>query len=100
MIGEIKHTDGPRLGGAAVFWWCAYLLLFFFNVPAHAASYEPITLQVGPERALKNPSAAAKLAGAGDIIEIDAGLYFNDYASWNQSNLTIRGVAIANIGSC
>ncbi len=92
MIGEIKHTDGQRLCGAAVVWWCAYLLLLFLNAPAHATSYEPITLQVGPERTLKNPSAAAKLAGAGDIIEIDAGVYFNDYASWNQSNLTIRGV--------
>jgi hypothetical protein len=57
-----------------------------------ATSYEPTTLQVGPQRALKSPSAAARLASAGDTIEIDAGDYFNDYATWNQSNLTIRAV--------
>jgi len=50
------------------------------------------TLQVGPHRALKTPGAAARIAHAGDTVEIDAGLYDNDYATWSQDNLTIRGV--------
>ncbi|MCB1704762.1 MAG: right-handed parallel beta-helix repeat-containing protein [Halioglobus sp.] len=49
-------------------------------------------LRVGPQRWLKTPSAAAGLAQPGDTIEIDAGLYLNDYAVWQQDNLTIRGV--------
>ena len=49
-------------------------------------------IPVGPNRAIKLPSEAAKLASDGDIIEIDAGIYHNDYAKWPQDNLTIRGV--------
>jgi len=49
-------------------------------------------LRVGPERKLKLPSDAAKIAKDGDIIEIDAGIYLNDYSKWPQNNLTIRGV--------
>ncbi|MEM6581944.1 MAG: hypothetical protein AAF699_11755, partial [Pseudomonadota bacterium] len=49
-------------------------------------------LQVGPTRALKLPSSAAKIAKDGDMIEIDAGLYQNDYAIWRGDRLTIRGV--------
>jgi hypothetical protein len=62
---------------------------------AHAASTDapaPTILRVGPDRTLKTPSEAARLAHAGDIIEIDAGLYLNDYATWDQENLTIRGM--------
>jgi len=59
---------------------------------AVAAASTPATLQVGPGRTLKTPSAAAELAKPGDIVEIDAGLYTNDYASWQQDNLTLRGV--------
>ena len=49
------------------------------------------TLQVGPQRSLKTPSAAAARAKAGSIIEIDAGVYENDYSTWSQDSLTIRG---------
>jgi hypothetical protein len=49
-------------------------------------------LQVGPTRALTVPSAAAAVALAGDVIEIDAGLYIDDIVVWRQSNLTLRGV--------
>jgi hypothetical protein len=59
---------------------------------AFAVSSGPSILQVGPDRTLKTPSAAAALAKSGDTVEIDAGTYPNDYASWPQDNLTIRGV--------
>ena len=71
--------------------------------PAHPAAagaiYLPFVqnlsraLQVGPTRTYKVPSAAASAAVDGDIIEIDAGNYIGDTATWKQNNLLIRGVA-------
>jgi hypothetical protein len=49
-------------------------------------------IQVGPDRRIKVPSQAAKIAKDGDIVEIDAGTYAGDVAIWRQNNLTIRGV--------
>jgi hypothetical protein len=49
-------------------------------------------LRVGPAREIKRPSAAAAIARDGDVIEIDAGNYDGDAASWSQNGLTIRGV--------
>ena len=49
-------------------------------------------LQVGPSRTYKVPSEAASVAKDGDIIEIDAGDYLGDTATWKQNNLTLRGV--------
>lgn len=50
------------------------------------------TRQVGPTRTYKTPSAAIAAAVAGDIIEIDAGVYLNDFAYIGKNNLTLRGV--------
>lgn len=58
-------------------------------------------LRVGPQRSLKLPSEAAKIAKAGDIIEIDAGDYVGDSALWGASQITIRGIggrAVLNAG--
>src|SRR5215471_14965410 len=49
-------------------------------------------IRVGPGKELAKPSAAAKIARDGDVIEIDAGNYDGDAASWTQNGLTIRGV--------
>lgn len=49
------------------------------------------TLRVGPDRALKAPSAAAAIAAAGDLIAIDPGDYF-DCAVWKADRLTIIGM--------
>jgi hypothetical protein len=49
-------------------------------------------LQVGPTRALRRPSEAARIARDGDIVEIDAGPYPGDVAVWTQSGLRLRGV--------
>jgi hypothetical protein len=73
----------------------AFVCLLAFVAPNHAApgaAHSPTTLRVGPERTLKLPSEAARLARAGDTVEIDAGLYLNDYAQWTQADLTIRGM--------
>lgn len=56
-------------------------------VPAARAA----TLLVGPQHALKSPSAAAKVARHGDIVEIEPGVYAGDAAVWTQNRLTIRG---------
>ncbi|MFO1431354.1 MAG: right-handed parallel beta-helix repeat-containing protein [Candidatus Competibacteraceae bacterium] len=65
----------------------AVILSLLLSGPVSAA-----TLQVGPQRALKLPSEAAKVAKDGDIVAIDAGIYPGDVASWPQNRLTLRGV--------
>lgn len=62
------------------------IFVLLLNVSAHGA-----TLQVGPQRALKKPSEAAKLAEDGDTVSIDAGEYVEDVAIWRQDRLTLRG---------
>jgi hypothetical protein len=57
-----------------------------------AATTSAATLRVGPGRTYTVPSAAAAVAGNGDIIEIDAGEYVGDVAFWTADDLTIRGV--------
>jgi hypothetical protein len=52
----------------------------------------PMVLRVGAGQELKRPSAAARIARDGDVIEIDAGVYEGDAAVWRQHRLTIRGV--------
>ena len=49
-------------------------------------------VKVGPGKRFTVPSAAAKEARDGDVIEIDAGRYVGDVAVWLAHNLTIRGV--------
>lgn len=46
--------------------------------------------QVGPTRALKLPSDAARIARNGDTVEIDPGTY-EDCAVWRANGLTLRG---------
>lgn len=46
------------------------------------------TLEVGPQRELKNPSDAARIAADGDHIAIDPGEYF-DCAIWRANSLVI-----------
>ena len=48
------------------------------------------TLEVGPSRTYKTPSAAAAVAKNGDHIKIEPGEYF-DCAVWNADDLVIEG---------
>lgn len=50
------------------------------------------TIRVGPQQAVRSISVAATMARDGDTIEIEAGDYIADVASWKQNRLTIRGV--------
>jgi len=64
--------------------------------PAAAAAPPPSSagnvLRVGAGGPFDRPSQAAAAAKDGDIVEIAAGTYDGDVASWKQANLTIRGV--------
>lgn len=64
-------------------------ILAIGGLPGSAAAK---TIQVGPGRETKAPSAAVALAADGDVIEIDAATYQGDVAVWKQSNLTLKGV--------
>lgn len=48
-------------------------------------------LRVGPGRALRTPSAAARVARNGDHVRIDSGTY-RDCAVWRASNLILEGL--------
>jgi hypothetical protein len=52
----------------------------------------PQVIRVGPRQSLTSVADAARQARDGDLVEIEAGVYLNDVASWPQSDLTIRGV--------
>ena len=62
------------------------LVLTLAALPAARAD----TVLVGPQHALKTPSAAAAVAHDGDVVEIEPGIYYGDAAIWTQNRLTIR----------
>lgn len=49
-------------------------------------------MQVGPSRTVKTIAAAAALAKAGTLIEVDAGNYPADVAVWQHDDITLRAV--------
>lgn len=59
-----------------------------FTTPSLAAA---ATLRVGPGQTYSTPSQAAAVAQDGDLIEIAAGTYPRNAATWTANNLTIRG---------
>ncbi|WP_326540137.1 hypothetical protein [Pseudorhodoferax sp.] len=62
-------------------------------VPAPEATPAGTTVwRVGPGEKLTRIADAARLAKDGDIVEIQAGDYHGDVATWRQQRLTIRGV--------
>ncbi len=63
-----------------------------FDVWAYRYAQAGNIVRVGPTRTLTTPSAAAAVVSDGDIVEIDAGTYNNDYAIWTANNLTLRAV--------
>src|SRR5262245_37443425 len=73
-------------------------VLFSLTVRAHspcdgqAQAARPKVLKVGKDKPLKLPSQAAAVVKDGDVVEIDAGVYERDVASWRAHNLILRGV--------
>ncbi len=63
-------------------------VLSLICTPAYSA-----VLKVGPGQMYTTPSAAARVAHDGDVVEISAkGHYVNDYATWTANRLTIKGI--------
>jgi hypothetical protein len=58
--------------------------------PGHPGA--PRIWRVGPGQAISRISDAARMAKDGDIVEILAGEYFGDVATWPQKKLTILGI--------
>ncbi len=58
---------------------------------APAAHAGPV-LKVGPRQALRSLAAAARAAKDGTLIEVDAGDYLADAATWPQHDLSLRAV--------
>lgn len=56
-----------------------------------AARAGPV-LKVGPQQAVKSLAAAARQASDGMLVEVDAGDYVGDVATWPQHDLTLRAV--------
>lgn len=78
-----QHPAGAVLPRRALL--AAGLLL---PMAAHAG---PV-LQVGPRRAVKSLAAAARQARDGTLVEVDAGHYIADAATWPQHGLTLRAI--------
>ncbi len=82
-LGAAGTKQGPRMKAA-------------LNSPSSNTDASPASRakvwRVGAKRQLRYPSDAAKVAKDGDTVEIDAGIYLNDYATWNQSDIRIRGL--------
>lgn len=72
-------------------------LLFMLEAIGGSSFSAPIAarnniVQVGKFRVIQTIAEAARQAKSGDVVEIDAGDYFADVASWAQEKLTIRAV--------
>lgn len=82
------HASGMKI--TALLYMAPFLLMLNM-APAYSADAQKI-LQVGWGKEFLLPSIAAKFARDGDIIEIDAGVYEKDAATWKQNNLVIRAI--------
>ena len=49
-------------------------------------------IRVGPQQRVTTVAEAARVAGDGAVVEIDAGVFADDVATWRQSDLTIRAI--------
>ena len=54
----------------------------------------PVTkvIRVGPHQKVATVAEAARIAHDGDVVEIDAGVFDDDVATWPQDDLTIRAI--------
>ena len=49
-------------------------------------------IRVGPRHSVTTVAEAARIAQDGDVVEIEAGVFTDDVASWPQDDLTIRAI--------
>lgn len=86
-----EKNDFERLRWTLLFasgFWAMNLLVVF---PVQAAD-SGRRIEVGAQRVIKTLSEASQVAQDGDIVEVDAGDYLRDVATWTQNNLTLQAV--------
>jgi hypothetical protein len=91
---ELRRKDAAVEGGYQHF-ACDRAPEATEKAPSSEAPIPPAgrrVLKVGPQRQLRRPSDAARVAQDDDLIEIDAGRYVGDVALWTQNGLLLRGV--------
>ena len=49
-------------------------------------------MQVGPQRATRTLAEACRVVAAGTVVEVDAGDYVGDVATWTQDGVSVRAV--------
>ena len=54
-----------------------------FTADPNRQSPSPV-IRVGPQHAITTVAEAARVARNGDVVEIEAGVFPNDVASWSQ----------------
>jgi hypothetical protein len=64
----------------------------FAQLSNQTAASAPVPIRVGASKATKTIAEAARLAGAGSTIEVDAGDYLADVATWEHDAVTLRAV--------
>ena len=70
------------------FLWALSLIIVF---PVEAAD-SGRRIEVGAQRTVKTLSEASQIARDGDTVEVDAGDYLRDVATWTQNDLTLQAV--------
>lgn len=80
----MMHCAVPRSIAAALALMTALAL--------DALAQEPAVVRVGPSGDVRTIAEAARVAGDGDTVEVQAGEYVGDVAVWEQRRLTIRSV--------
>jgi Right handed beta helix region len=84
--GPASTTNGPSLPDAAP------IRLPEGGQIQDTAVGKPSTYRVGPDQKFKRIGDLAAIARDGDTIEIEPGIYDNDWATWRQNDLTLKGV--------
>jgi len=64
----------------------------FAQLPNQTAASAPTPIRVGASKTIKTIAEAARQAGAGSTIEVDAGDYLADVAAWEHDAVTLRAV--------
>jgi len=62
------------------------------NATDSRATVNPRIIRVGAKQSVTTIAGAARIAVDGDTVEVDAGDYLGDVATWRQNNLTLRAV--------
>ena len=89
MTGRRQFTQTASAVAGSLWLDCCHSPLF---AQPQGPSANSKVLHVGPARAIKTIAESSRLAGEGDIVEVDAGDYAADVAVWERDGMTVRAV--------